>query len=264
MRRMIEGIKRAMVAALLVTPLSGVAVAAGGDSGDGAGALREHLEQKYPGFQADSIESTPLDGIYEVVSGTDVMYVSEDGRYLLRGSLIDLDNERNLTQRRRGELVRDKIESVGEDSMLVYPPAQGEAEYRITVFTDTTCPYCQRLHEDLLDLRQEHSLEIRYLMFPRGGLQSKGARELRSVWCSDDPQAALTAAKGNESFTPQDTSCDTPIAAHYELGRQVGVDGTPYLILGDDGPVVSGYRPKSKLKSMLGIDAGSGGTSAGG
>lgn len=251
-----------MLAALLILLLPGMALAAD-ESDDGAAALRSYLEQEYPGFEPDSIEPTPLDGVYEVVSGTDVMYVSEDGRYLLRGSLIDLEGDRNLTQRRRGDLVRRKVEAVGEGSMLVYPPAQGDAQYRITVFTDTTCPYCQRLHEDLLDLRQAYPLEIRYLMFPRGGLNSKGARELRSVWCSDDPQAAMTAAKGNESFTPEGGACDPPIAEHYELGREVGVDGTPFLIIGDDGPVVSGYRPKSKLKSMLGIDSG-GSASAGG
>jgi len=245
---------RALVGALLILLLP--TLACGGDSdGDEAGAaLRSHLEQEYPGFEPDSIEPTPLDGVYEVVSGTDVMYLSADGRYLLRGSLIDLEGDRNLTQHRRGDLVRQKIEAVGEDSMLVYPPAQGQAQYRITVFTDTTCPYCQRLHKDLLELRENHPLEIRYLMFPRGGLDSKGARELRSVWCSDDPQAALTAAKGDGSFTAQNASCDTPIASHYELGREVGVNGTPFLIVGDDGPLVSGYRPANKLKSMLGID----------
>ncbi len=263
MKRMKRRLQDAVVGGVLAMLVPAAAVAADGESQNGAAALRSYLEQQYPGFEPDSIEPTPLDGVYEVVSGTDVMYISADGRYLLRGSLIDLQGDRNLTQRRRGDLVRDKIAAVGEDSMLVYPPVQGEAQYRITVFTDTTCPYCQRLHADLLDLRQEYPLEIRYLMFPRGGLESKGARELRSVWCSDDPQAALTAAKGDGAFQPDEAACDAPVKEHYELGREVGVDGTPFLIMGEDGPVVSGYRPKSKLKSMLGIESAEG-ASAGG
>jgi thiol:disulfide interchange protein DsbC len=245
------------IAGLLAATAASAADGAG-ESDDAAAALRAYLEQKYPRFEADSIEKTPLDGIYQVVSGTDIMYISADGRYLLRGSLIDLEAQRNLTQNRKGALVRERIGQLDADDMLVFPPANGPAEYRITVFTDTTCPYCKRLHSDLLALRQKHPLEIRYLLFPRAGLDSEAADQMRRVWCSDDPQAALTAAKQGETVAGDADACDTPMARHHELARQLGIDGTPFLIVGDDGPVVSGYRPQSKLESMLGIGSNEG------
>jgi len=226
----------------------------GGNGQGGAQALRDHLERNYPDFQVDGINETPLPGIYEVVSGTDVMYVSGDGRYLLRGSLVDLDNGRNLTQQRRGDLVRKQIERVSADSMLIYPPANGgEARYRITVFTDPTCPYCQRLHEDLMALRQAYPLQVRYLMFPRAGLNGKGARQLRQVWCSADPQAAMTRAKKGETLDVDVNDCQTPIEQQFQLAQQLGASGTPFLIIGEDGPVRSGYLPKKQLVSALGM-----------
>ncbi len=246
----------ALAAVLLAWASAGItADSSSGDGGlGGTQALRDHLESNYPDFQVDGIHETPLPGIYEVISGTDVMYVSGDGRYLLQGSLVDLDEGRNLTQQRRGDLVRDKVEQVSSDSMLIYPPANGaDVRYRITVFTDPTCPYCQRLHEDLMELRQEFALQVRYLMFPRAGLNGKGARQLRQVWCSDDPQAAMTRAKKGQPLDVDVGNCQTPIKQHFQLAKELGVSGTPYLIVGKDGPVRSGYLPKQKLVSALGM-----------
>ena len=114
----------------------------------GVGELRERLAADYPQFQVDTIRPTPIDGVFEVVSGANVMYMTADGRYMLRGALIDLQEKRNLTSQRRSELQHSRVEALDADGMLVFPPEQGPARHSITVFTDPSCPYCQRLHEE--------------------------------------------------------------------------------------------------------------------
>ncbi len=222
--------------------------------GESEGSLRAHLEREYPDLAIDAVQPTPLDGIYEVVSGTRVMYVSQDGRYLIRGSLIDLNTERDLTEERRSGLIRDAVAAVGEDRMLVYEPADGPAEHTITVFTDTSCPYCQRLHEELLSIMERHPVRVRYLLFPRAGVDAGPADTMRDVWCAPDPQRALTAAKRGESV-PARGDCAAPVTAHYELGQRIGVRGTPYMLVGDEGPAIPGYRPKDQLLSLLGLSS---------
>lgn len=247
-----------VLAALLA--LAPVVSAAEEDAGERASespemeALRERLAERHPGFPVDSIRATPVEGLYEVVSGSDVMYMTPDARYLVRGALIDLVEKRNLTSRRQSGLVHGRVDRLDQDGMVVFEPAQGPAEHTITVFTDTTCPYCRRLHKDLMDMIESHPVRVRYLMFPREGLQSAGADKLRDVWCADDPRAAMTRAKSGESVARRDDGCETPIREHFQAAREIGIDGTPYVLI-EDGAVFSGYRPYHELLALMGIES---------
>ncbi len=214
--------------------------------------LRARIAEIDPAFEVDAIRATRVDGLFEIVSGARIFYMTGDGRFLLRGQLIDLENDRNLTAERHNELVHEVVDSVGEDSMLVFEPRNGPAEHEITVFTDTSCPYCRQLHRGLLQMIEEYPVKVRYLMFPRAGLQARAADTLRNVWCAPDPQQALTDAKAGQPVPERDADCDTPIAEHFRLGREIGVNGTPFLLI-DDGHIVPGYRDNATLLRMMGL-----------
>lgn len=119
------------------------------------------------------------------------------------------------------------------------------------MFTDTTCPYCRRLHEEVPRLN-EMGIEVDYLAFPRGGMSSPGARELQRVWCADNPSEAMSAAKREEALEGN-ASCDNPVEEQYHLGMQLGVQGTPAIVL-PDGRLVPGYVPAERLATMLGLN----------
>lgn len=225
---------------------------------DGIEKLRAHIAEIDPDFEAEDIRATPIDGLYEVVSGASVFYMTGDGEFLVRGQLIDLDDDRNLTAERRLELVHRRVESLGEGSMLVYPPKNGPAQHTITVFTDTTCSYCQQLHRGLLQMIEQHPVKVRYLMYPRAGLQARAADTLRNVWCAADPRQALTDAKAGRSVPRRDADCETPIEEHFRVAREIGVNGTPYMLIDDDGPIVPGHRENEELLKMMGLESGSG------
>lgn len=223
------------------------------ENADAKERLRSRLKEARPQLDIASIRDTPVSGIYEVISGGGVYYVTADARYLFSGDMINLEEGRNLTDDRRADIAHEVVRDLDRSDMVVFEPANGSADNHLTVFTDHTCPYCQRLHEEVLEMVQEYPVEVRYAMYPRAGTDSSAADTLRDIWCADDPTGAMTAAKEGRSVPSRASDCSTPLDAHWQAAQQIGVRGTPYIVVGNDGPIVPGYRPKKELLSMIGI-----------
>jgi len=209
--------------------------------------LREALAELAPNLPITSIQESQLPGIYELVSESQVYYLSPDARYMLEGSIIDLQEKVNISDQRRGSLQLSLIDDMPEEQMLVFNNEEGNAERWITVFTDTDCGYCQKLHQEIGDLTAAN-IRVRYLLFPRAGIDSASAQELESVWCAEDPQDAMTVAKSGGKVKP--ATCDNPIQSHMDLAGTVGLRGTPLIYL-DDGTKIPGYRPAAELVRMI-------------
>lgn len=195
----------------------------------------------FPGIDTENISQSPIVGIYQVPVRANVVYMSADGLYAMEGDLIDIKQGVNLTESERNKALARMIDSIGEDSMIVFAPEQVKST--ITVFTDITCQYCTKLHEEVPQLN-ENGVKVRYLAYPRAGIPSSTADDMASVWCSDDPRQALTDAKAKRPVTSK--TCPNPVSAHYELGVEIGVRGTPTIIL-EDGSRIGGYLHYSKL-----------------
>lgn len=202
-------------------------------------------------FQADAlgkmkVNPAPLKGMYEVVLGSDVFYISEDGKYLLVGDLRDTNTGENLTDVTRNELRKTVLATMPEDKMIVFP-AKGETLYTVSVFTDVDCPYCSKLHDEVPKLN-EAGVTVRYLAYPRAGQGSKTYKTMVSVWCADDPLQAMTDAKARKPVEAK--QCENPVQEQFLLGQEVGVTGTPALVL-SDGELVPGYVQAERLVAYL-------------
>jgi thiol:disulfide interchange protein DsbC len=236
-------IKKALIAA---------AVLAGGTLVAGYSAVAEEddpraaIAEMLPGIEADDVRETPLPDIYEVTLGAQIVYVTADRRYLLKGDIIDLNTNESLTEARRDELRRTQLASIDESSMVTFGPA--DSKYTITVFTDVDCTFCRKLHQEIGQFN-DNSIRVRYLFYPRHGPGSDGWNKADAVWCSKDQQEAMTRAKRGESIEAEDCGA-TPVASHYELGNRVGVRGTPAILL-ENGQLISGYVPAKELAAYL-------------
>ncbi|GAA4877539.1 bifunctional protein-disulfide isomerase/oxidoreductase DsbC [Ferrimonas pelagia] len=198
------------------------------------------------GLPATELAPAPLDGFYQVVTPQGLLYISADGARLLHGNIYDVENGMaNLTELAMGELRQTRLSDV-EDSMIVYPAK--DEKYVVTVFTDISCGYCRKLHNDMAGYN-ERGITIRYLAFPRGGQGTSAWREMESVWCAADPAKAMTQAKASGK-AGSSQSCDNKVAEHYALGGAFGVSGTPALVL-TDGTLVPGYLPPERLLMAL-------------
>ena len=189
---------------------------------------------------------TPMAGIYQTQLGKNYGYLSEDGRYLLLGNLIDLQTGQNLTDIAKRTTTKSQIDRVAIEDKAVFP-ATGEEKAVLNVFTDTSCPYCRKLHEEIANL-QDAGISVHYIPYPRGGSQGPGYQTLKQVWCAEDRARALTIGKDLESGDLPAGDCEAAVLVDdgYKLGNRVGVTGTPTLIK-SNGEVITGYVPYQEL-----------------
>ncbi len=207
--------------------------------------LRQTLANLIPNAKPDSIMPAPVSGLYEVDYDTQIFYATKDGRYLFRGDLIDAPAHSNLTEKRRAGVRLNAINKVSEDKMIIYAPAK--TQHTITVFTDIDCPYCRKFHSEL-DSYLKEGIRIRYMSYPRSGIDTPSYYKAVSVWCAKDRKTALTRAQKDEPV--EQKTCDNPVKTQMELGDKVGVEGTPTIIT-DTGRLLPGYIPAPRLAQML-------------
>lgn len=208
-------------------------------------AVRDRLSTLIDGETEISIAESPLPGILQVRLGSDIVYVTDDGRYLLQGRVLDLDTRQDITDQARSQIRRELVQEIDHDNLISY--GAEDSEYEVIVFTDVDCGYCRRLHQQVEDYN-DAGIRISYAAFPRAGVGSDTFTKMTSVWCADDQQAAMDLAKGGG--TPEPLDCDTAVSELYEMGQAVGVTGTPALVT-PNGDLIPGYVPPDDLRVRL-------------
>jgi thiol:disulfide interchange protein DsbC len=213
--------------------------------------LKAALEVPGMGLDVRSISASQIEGLYEVVLvNGPILYSNAKGDYFISGELyqVGANGFVNLSEQRQDGERLVKMNAVDMSDMIVFSP-KGETKAYINVFTDVTCGYCRKLHQEVPTLN-DYGVEVRYLAYPRAGVGSAGYNSLVNAWCADDPADALTRLKTDKSIPTK--ACDNPISDQYELGQQVGVRGTPAIIT-SDGKLISGYMPADRLATTLGL-----------
>ncbi len=208
-------------------------------------AVRQALTQSMPSVKVEGIKPSEIKGLYEVVVGGNIFYVSENGKYLIQGHMIDVAEHTDLTEAKLGGTRKQALEKLGQDKMIVFKPKI--AKYTVSIFTDIDCGYCRKLHSEI-DQYMAEGITIQYLFFPRAGKGSDSYTKAISVWCADDRKAALTAAKKGD--TPPLKTCNHPIDAHMQLADEFEVKGTP-MIVTEKGNIYPGYLPAKQLAAAL-------------
>lgn len=208
-------------------------------------AIRVAIEKSMPDTQIDSIKASPIAGYREVAIGGRVVYVSADGRYLIQGSLFDLNTRISLTESSQAVIRKGILAKVGPERRIIF--ASAKPKHRITVFTDIDCGYCRKMHSQMVDYNKR-GISVEYLFYPRAGMDSEAAAKAISVWCSADRRKAMTDAK-NGRPVPKKT-CTNPIAADFTLGQKIGFDGTP-AVYSANGSQVGGYLAPAQMLATL-------------
>lgn len=211
-------------------------------------AIRKTLETLNLEIPVESISSSPLNGLYEVnLKGGRVLYASADGQFVMQGNLYQIQGGKpvNLTEKVERQAISKTINGIPAAEMVVYP-AVGETKSHITVFTDTTCPYCHKLHGEVPELNKR-GIEVRYVAFPRQGLGSPGDEQLQAVWCSKDRRAAMDRMVDGKNI--EAPKCANPVTKQFEIGQSIGVNGTPAIVLAD-GQVIPGYQPAPQVAKL--------------
>jgi len=204
-----------------------------------------------PNGQVGEATETPAKGVYQTKFGDRYGYLVENGRYVIIGDFIDLKTAKNFTEVSRRESTLIEL-SVFKDSDMIIYPAKGETKATITVFTDTSCPYCKKLHAESQHLI-DAGIQVQYLPFPRGSKRGPGYKTMQKVWCAKDRPFAMHVAKGTEDGDLEnDGSCAQAsiVDKGFEIGNKIGVTGTP-AIFTSKGEKIDGYVPYARLIPMV-------------
>jgi thiol:disulfide interchange protein DsbC len=211
-------------------------------------AVRAAMKANMPDLNPEAVRASPLPGIYEIQIGMNFGYVTADGRYLVAGDLTDLKTGQGLTEDRRRDARVALIDKIDRDGYIEFAPEAMPAKYTVTVFTDVDCGYCRMLHRQIKDYNAL-GIAVRYVFFPRTGANTPSFYKAEEVWCSADRKAALTLAKTGVDLK-SDMSCKNPVMEHLQAAAELGLRGTPSIVL-PNGELVPGYRPPAELLAVL-------------
>ena len=208
----------------------------------------QNLGQYIPNLKESDIVESSFKGVYEIIltePKLDIIYTSGDGLFLIQGDILDLENGINITKRRLANLAITALKKASENDKIIYR-AEDE-KYTINVFTDVDCPYCRRLHKDLPSLN-ELGITVKYLAFPRSGINTESFYKSVSIWCAKDKKLAMDVAM--LQIDSPTINCDSPVVEHLNLAQNVGVSGTPYIFF-ENGINIPGYvEPKVLLQEI--------------
>jgi len=220
--------------------------------------VRKVLKELNPELKIDYIGAAPMPSFREVIVGGQVAYVSDDGKYLMQGVVLDVATRRDVAEASAGlrRYRTDLIDSVPHSQRIVFAPPN--PKYTISVFTDIECGYCRKLHSQIAEYNRQ-GIAVEYLAFPRMGLGTKDHKDMVSVWCAADPKRALTDAKADRPVPAR--TCNNPVATEYEVGQRLGISGTPAIFTAE-GVQIGGYLSPTQMRARL--DELAGGKAGGG
>lgn len=248
-----------MIFRKLLLPVYLSLLALSGHSGGLEEKIAKKVESLNPDIPVAKVAPSPVNGILEVqLENNEFLYVTRDTQYIFSGPLFKTGDEEgsvaDLTALRKKEARQETLQSIDLSQAVTFP-GKGSSNQKVIVFTDATCPYCQKFHENIERINNE-GITVHYLAYPRKGVNSQAAGMLDVVWCSPDSRQALTLAKQKEpERIPEEVGkrvkqCASPVAEHYQLGQKLGVTGTPgiYTL---DGRHLGGYVSPDQLREAL-------------
>jgi thiol:disulfide interchange protein DsbC len=211
-------------------------------------AIRKAVAEKLgSSARIEGVQPAPLGGLWEVrlrtASGVQIVYTDPTGAYLIDGSIHDLRNDRNLTKDRLRRLNAIKFESLPLDQAVKIQ--RGNGRRTLVMFSDPYCPYCQKFEQTL---QKVDDITIYVFMYPV--IRPQNADHSKAVWCSPDRSKAWLDLALQHRRPASPASCDNPVEKNLELGRALGVNSTPTLILAN-GERIAGGLPLDDLQDVL-------------
>ena len=207
--------------------------------------IRAALLKVAPSLNITNIGPSPMTGFKEVSLDGTIVYVSNDGKYLFQGALIDLATRKNLTDISQATIRKGILDTVPDSRKIIFAPVN--PKYTVTVFTDIDCGFCRKMHNQMAEYNKL-GISVEYLFFPRTGIGSESYQKAVNVWCAPDRKIAMTMIKNDKSL-PKKT-CTNYVSMDYNLGMKIGVDGTP-AVYTVNGKHLGGYlSPQDLLKAL--------------
>ena len=207
--------------------------------------IRKTVSNAYPDVVIDEIKKID-DNFHEIIINKQIYYATNDGKYLIVGNVINLNTKESITENTKMNQRLSIIDSIDMKNYMIFKPKK--TDHILTIFTDTSCPYCQKLHNEIPDLL-ENNIEIRYVLFSRNGNDVDAYQQLVSAWCSADKIDALEDLFAGDILDDA-SNCENPIARNFDYAGSLSVEGTPTIFL-EDGRIIPGYQNYKNILAFI-------------
>jgi len=208
--------------------------------------VRARVEARV-GSKPDSVTKTPF-GLYEVILGSEVLYVDANVNYVFAGRVIDARTREDLTQKRRDELLKVDFKTLPLEQAVKV--VRGSGARVMVTFEDPNCPYCKKLYKDL---RAMTDVTIYTFLYPI--LSQDSFDKSKNIWCAKDRAAAWDEFMGDGKAPPAAAAdCKHPLQQVLALGQKLDVSGTPTIVF-VDGSRLPGAVPADKIEERLNATA---------
>ncbi|WP_177224998.1 DsbC family protein [Variovorax sp. 770b2] len=186
--------------------------------------IRKNLEIRVPLLgKIDEVSKTPIPGVFEVRTGTDVVYTDKAGKFLIQGHLVDTTLKRDLTEERIAKLTAIQFSALPVDD--AFTVVRGDGKRKLAVFVDPNCGYCKHFEHEL---QKVDNVTIHMFLYPVLGADS--VDKSHNIWCAKDTARAWNDWMLREQAAPAAT-CDTgALTRNIEYGKKHGIAATPTLI----------------------------------
>lgn len=199
------------------------------------------------GIQVQDISFSDERNLYVInVGDIQPIYMLPDGEHVILGDIFNISGGETLstTEKDKDIFRKNKLNTSNLETIDFLAKKE---KYSLTVFTDVDCGYCRKFHNEI-DQYNNLGISVKYLAFPRAGIDSESYTKMVSAWCSDQADLSITLLKDNKSIPSN--SCENSVAEQFELGRTLGITGTPALIT-QSGKLLPGYVPAQELLMLL-------------
>ena len=175
------------------------------------------------------------------------IYVLPNTEYIILGDIFSLkgDKPESETEKDKGKLRLKILADLNQESFIKFK--SNNEKTVLTVFTDVECTYCRKFHSEI-DEYLANGVSINYLAFPRTGTDSSSYEKMVAAWCSNEKKESITNLKNDIDI--EMNSCENPVENHFEIGRRIGVTGTPAIIT-QTGLLLPGYIPANELIGII-------------
>ena len=207
--------------------------------------IRKTVSNAYPDVDIDEIKKID-ENFHEIIINKQIYYATNDGKYLIVGNVINLNTKESITENTKMNQRLSIIDSMDMKNFMIFKPKK--TDHILTIFTDTSCPYCQKLHNEIPDLL-ENNIEIRYVLFSRNGNDVDAYQQLVSAWCSADKVDALEDLFSGDILDDV-SNCENPIARNFDYAGLLSVEGTPTIFL-EDGRIIPGYQNYKNILAFI-------------
>ena len=208
-----------------------------------APAINQAFQEKF-GNVPEQIVSTPIPGIYQVIMGTEVVYMDATGRYMLGSHVVDLQKNTTLEAGLVQALTKTKLASLNLNDAIHI--VHGTGVRTIYTFEDANCGFCKKLSAEFAKVP-----DVTIYTFPVQFLGEDSGMKAKKMWCSIDRPGVWAAYMANATVTATRTDCDTSmLERNYTQATLLKVQGTPAIFFAD-GTRIPGYAVAADIEKHL-------------